>query len=106
MRWPSIRTPAPSSRIRWRGSRARTAAADAGRAALRSKISEAVGGARHRGSSLYTLDTERLAALAPDVLLTQDLCDVCAVSYETVSRAVRLLDGGGPRARRVRRPMR
>ncbi|MEW2368065.1 hypothetical protein AB0940_01725 [Streptomyces sp. NPDC006656] len=40
------------------------------------------GGAAHSGSSLYTLDTEALAALAPDVVLTQDLCDVCAVSYK------------------------
>ncbi|MER5872969.1 cobalamin-binding protein [Streptomyces sp. NPDC002044] len=61
------------------------------------EISEAVGGAAHSGSSLYTLDTGALAALAPDVVLTQDLCDVCAVSYAGVSRAVRVLDGGGPR---------
>ncbi|MFJ9681623.1 ABC transporter substrate-binding protein [Streptomyces sp. NPDC101194] len=58
------------------------------------EISEAVGGAAHSGSSLYTLDTVALAALAPDVLLTQDLCDVCAVSYEDVSRAVRVMDTG------------
>ena len=58
------------------------------------EISDAVGGAAHRGSSLYTLDVERLAALAPDVVLTQDLCEVCAVSYTGVSRAVRLLDSG------------
>ncbi|WFB10724.1 cobalamin-binding protein [Streptomyces sp. LX-29] len=57
------------------------------------EISEAVGGATHRGSSLYTLDTEALATLAPDVVLTQDLCDVCAVSYDAVSRAVRVLHG-------------
>ncbi|WP_031021284.1 cobalamin-binding protein [Streptomyces sp. NRRL S-1314] len=56
------------------------------------EISEAVGGSAHSGSSLYTLDTEALAALRPEVVLTQDLCDVCAVSYEKVSRAVRLLD--------------
>ncbi|MFB7408319.1 cobalamin-binding protein [Streptomyces sp. NPDC056202] len=58
------------------------------------EISAAVGGAAHGGSSLYALDTEALAALAPDVVLTQDLCDVCAVSYQAVSRAVRVLDGG------------
>ncbi|WDO04789.1 cobalamin-binding protein [Streptomyces murinus] len=57
------------------------------------EISDAVGGSAHSGSSLYTLDTEALAALRPDVVLTQDLCAVCAVSYERVSRAVRLLDG-------------
>ncbi|MFE6854553.1 ABC transporter substrate-binding protein, partial [Streptomyces sp. NPDC057674] len=58
------------------------------------EISAAVGGAAHGGSSLYALDTEALAALAPDIVLTQDLCDVCAVSYQAVSRAVRVLDGG------------
>ncbi|WP_030759717.1 MULTISPECIES: cobalamin-binding protein [unclassified Streptomyces] len=58
------------------------------------EISDAVGGAAHRGSSLYTLDIDALGALAPDVVLTQDLCDVCAVSYAGVSRAVRVLDGG------------
>ncbi|WNO76791.1 cobalamin-binding protein [Streptomyces sp. AM8-1-1] len=56
------------------------------------EISDAVGGSAHSGSSLYTLDTEALAALRPDFVLTQDLCDVCAVSYEKVSRSVRLLN--------------
>ncbi|PRY39510.1 ABC transporter substrate-binding protein [Umezawaea tangerina] len=60
--------------------------------ALSSKeISDAVGGS-HRGSSLYTLDTDLVAALAPDLVLTQDLCDVCALSYQRVSDAVRVLD--------------
>ncbi|MFF9984666.1 ABC transporter substrate-binding protein [Streptomyces erythrochromogenes] len=58
------------------------------------EISEAVGGAAHSGSSLYALDTAALAELAPDVMLTQDLCDVCAVSYEGVTRAVRVMDVG------------
>ncbi|MFI0976946.1 cobalamin-binding protein [Streptomyces sp. NPDC021093] len=61
------------------------------------EISAAVGGSTHSGSSLYTLDVEALAGLAPDVVLTQDLCDVCAVSYGSVSEAVRVLDGGGPK---------
>ena len=56
------------------------------------EISDAVGGSAHSGSSLYTLDTEALAGLRPDVVLTQDLCDVCAVSYASVTRTVRLLD--------------
>jgi len=57
------------------------------------EISDAVGGS-HQGSSLYSLDTDQLAALAPDVVLTQDLCDVCAVSYRRVSDAVRVLESG------------
>ncbi|WP_370963161.1 ABC transporter substrate-binding protein [Amycolatopsis sp. cg9] len=58
------------------------------------EISAAVGGAAHRGSALYTLDSALLAELAPDVVLTQDLCEVCAVSYRRVSEAVRTLDTG------------
>ncbi|MFB9836902.1 cobalamin-binding protein [Actinoallomurus acaciae] len=56
------------------------------------EISDAVGGASHQGSSLYGLDTELLAELAPDVVLTQDLCEVCAVSYAGVAQAVRVLE--------------
>ncbi|WP_237305059.1 hypothetical protein [Streptomyces qaidamensis] len=51
----------------------------------------------HPLRSVDTLDSEALAALAPDVVLTQDLCEVRAVSYSGVSEAVRVLDGGGPK---------
>jgi iron complex transport system substrate-binding protein len=44
--------------------------------------------------SLYTLDEERLRALRPDLVLTQELCDVCAVSYAEVQEAARVLDIG------------
>lgn len=43
------------------------------------------------GRSLYTLDAERLAALAPDLLFTQELCPVCAVSGAQVGGAVESL---------------
>ncbi len=55
------------------------------------EISEALGGS-HQGSSIYRIDHELLARLRPDVILTQDLCAACAVSYQTVNEAVRLLD--------------
>jgi iron complex transport system substrate-binding protein len=42
--------------------------------------------------SIYDLDQERLLALKPDLVLTQELCDVCAVSYKTVKKAARLFD--------------
>ena len=42
--------------------------------------------------SIYDLDEERLRALAPDLILTQELCDVCAVSYKTVQQAARLFE--------------
>lgn len=37
--------------------------------------------------SLYTLDAEGLAALHPDVILTQDLCEVCSIDVAAVRRA-------------------
>ena len=43
------------------------------------------------GASLYTLDEERIAALDPDVIVTQELCPVCAVSTGQVNGAVRPL---------------
>jgi len=36
------------------------------------------------GESIYELDTARLAALEPDLIVTQALCPVCAVSYDEV----------------------
>ncbi len=52
--------------------------------------------ARHAGSSIYNLDADALMHLNPDLIVTQELCDVCAVAYETVERAVRLLPGEVP----------
>ncbi len=37
-----------------------------------------------RGQSIYELDTELLASLRPELIVTQALCSVCAVSYEDV----------------------
>lgn len=38
--------------------------------------------------SVYEVDEAGLAALAPDVVVTQDLCEVCAVSLDDVRAAV------------------
>ena len=46
-----------------------------------------------RGASLYVLDEEALAALRPDFIITQELCDVCAVSFGEVCRASTRLPG-------------
>lgn len=43
------------------------------------------------GESIYDLDTGLLAEIAPDLILTQELCDVCAVSYDDVLEAARQL---------------
>ena len=47
----------------------------------------------HAGSSLYHLDAALLERLAPDVIITQETCEVCAVSYEIVARAAKRLRG-------------
>jgi iron complex transport system substrate-binding protein len=39
--------------------------------------------------SIYDLNEARLRELGPNLILTQELCDVCAVSYKTVSQAAR-----------------
>jgi iron complex transport system substrate-binding protein len=41
--------------------------------------------------SLYTLDEAKLRELAPDLLLTQRLCDVCAPAYDSVEQLARTL---------------
>jgi len=50
-------------------------------------VSAQVGG----GLSLYTLDEALIARLAPDLIVTQELCPVCAVSSDQVDEAVRPL---------------
>ena len=47
-----------------------------------------------RGESLYTLDEAALAALEPDLIVTQALCAVCAVSYDEVCSVAAGLPGG------------
>jgi iron complex transport system substrate-binding protein len=46
----------------------------------------------HGGSSLYALDEEALAAAKPDLIVTQELCRVCAVSYREVNEVARAID--------------
>ncbi len=43
--------------------------------------------------SIYALDQELLKELDPGLILTQELCGVCAVSYDDVQHAVRRLEG-------------
>jgi len=55
------------------------------------EIHNHVTAAAHSGSSLYSLDQELLERLDPDIILTQELCEVCAVSYDQVASAVHRL---------------
>jgi iron complex transport system substrate-binding protein len=44
-----------------------------------------------QGDAIYELDRDALAQLAPDVIVTQALCPVCAVSYDEVAALAREL---------------
>jgi len=49
--------------------------------------------ALHENGTVYTIDEPLLRELQPDVILTQKLCDVCAVGYATVARLAATLSG-------------
>src|SRR2546423_1543843 len=53
------------------------------------QVREVVG----KGLSVYRIDEEKLRELRPDLILTQDACAVCAVSFEEVQAAARKLLG-------------
>jgi iron complex transport system substrate-binding protein len=57
------------------------------------EIDRHVTAAAHGGSSLYVLDHVRLEACDPELIITQELCEVCAIGYQHVAAAVRRLDG-------------
>ena len=52
------------------------------------EIDERVKSSASQGLSLYDVDGARLRELAPDVILTQTQCEVCAVSLKDVEAAV------------------
>jgi iron complex transport system substrate-binding protein len=49
--------------------------------------------ALRENGTIYTIDETLLRELRPDVILTQRLCDVCAVGYGTVARLAGMLPG-------------
>lgn len=49
-------------------------------ALLEDEIDREVKDSSATGQSLYRLDAEKLRAIAPDLIITQDLCHVCAAS--------------------------
>jgi iron complex transport system substrate-binding protein len=58
-----------------------------------SAIDKAVADRLRSGESLYQVDEILLRDLAPDVILTQDLCQVCAPSGNELTRALKELPG-------------
>jgi iron complex transport system substrate-binding protein len=57
------------------------------------EIDAAVKSVVGQGRALYSLDEERLAELEPDLIVTQAICDVCAVSFEDVVAVAARLPG-------------
>ena len=49
-------------------------------------VDRQVSSALSTGQSLYTIDEQLLTTLQPDVILTQDICAVCAIDLQTVQR--------------------
>jgi iron complex transport system substrate-binding protein len=56
-----------------------------------SEIDSAIAGHMKTGESLYVVDEALLRELAPDVILTQELCHVCAPSGNELTRALATL---------------
>ena len=61
------------------------------------RLDEEVRRVHASGEPLYRLDELRLGSLAPDIVVTQGACEVCAVSYEQVAGGQAYLNRPGPR---------
>ena len=57
------------------------------------QVDEWVRRALREQGTIYAIDEPLLRELRPDVILTQKLCDVCAVGYGTVARLAETLPG-------------
>lgn len=76
--WPAEVTAAPSL------TRARLSLSDSS-----ARIDQDVRAVLEGALTVYEVDVDGLQAAKPDVIITQDLCDVCAVSLDDVRRALR-----------------
>lgn len=56
------------------------------------EIDAAVRERTEKGEAIYALDEDLLADLEPDLIVTQELCPVCAVSYDEVQEVAKRLD--------------
>ena len=56
------------------------------------RIDELVNRNRSEGKSVYLIDSERLSEIKPDLIITQGLCDVCAVSENEVTEVCEVLE--------------
>jgi len=56
------------------------------------EVDRQVSASMNERQSLYELDADRLRSLQPDVIVTQDLCDVCSIDLAAVRRAAAAID--------------
>ena len=56
-------------------------------------VNEWVAGKVHSGTSIYHIDPGALKKANPDLILTQELCEVCAPSFTEVKSACKILEG-------------
>ena len=56
------------------------------------EIDAAVRERTEKGEAIYALDEDKLAELEPELIVTQELCPVCAVSYGEVREVAKRLD--------------
>jgi iron complex transport system substrate-binding protein len=56
------------------------------------EIDAAVRERTEKGEAIYALDEDMLAELEPDLIVTQELCPVCAVSFDEVEKVAKKLD--------------
>ncbi len=59
-------------------------------------IDDAVQSTLQQGLSLYNVDLDRLRELQPDLIVTQDQCEVCAVSRSQLDDALAAWNGPAP----------
>lgn len=55
------------------------------------EIDNSVNDYSSHGEGLYRIDIGKLEAIKPDLVITQELCDVCAISTSSVAKAVHQL---------------
>lgn len=65
--------------------------------ATSAEIDRSVKGLLEQGLAVYEVDADRMRALEPNVILTQDQCEVCAVSLADVERALCTWTGSAAR---------
>ena len=64
-----------------------------GRGLTSAEIDQWVKRSLRENGTIYTIDEPLMRKLRPDIVLTQKLCDVCAVGYGTVARLAGTLPG-------------